>query len=696
MAYSLKGVTFDYTDELQTYRALSDVTIDVESGSFVAIIGASGSGKSTLMNCLGCLAAPTSGDLFIKGIRTSDLTENERAALRNRHIGFIFQHFALLPRLSVFDNVMLPAAYALDLNAGDLRQLKTRAWKLLEELGIADKAERLPAELSGGQRQRVAICRALLLNPDILLADEPTGALDSKTTADVLGIFERLNQQGKTVVIITHDPAVAAHAKRIIEIKDGSVVRQSETTALSGTPPIVTLNEPHSQPFLSESQRISTGSSKLMRWFIEPIFDFVRFRAQISVRAVRNLMAHKLRTALTGLGLLIGVASIIVIAGLGEMVQDVFTKLFYNSANSKVYIYQDSDRTREKGPAVWNGLTGGREFSAFAALFEKYGHVRPWLRSGTCNFVSANKLGRGRVVGMYDQDEFTELDTPLVSGRFPSTLEFLSGAPVVVLGNSVTDQLFAKTYPGRANPGFPLGEKIATSQCDLLQSFTIIGVLGPRDTAFDGRDLNDLLYASVPSMLKGMGPVRFRFFTVLPHKNVEPLWLATHITKYLTARNEDRIVFDHKIPAEIIEKIRSFLHIIQGLTGFIGSLCILVGGIGIMNIMIVTVTERTREIGIMKSLGARPFHIRNQFLSESITLCILACVIGVCLGVVLNNSLALAGSLLQPNLGGFRFILAPWGIGVGLVVSCLCGIGFGFLPAFRAGNMDPAACLREE
>jgi putative ABC transport system ATP-binding protein len=205
--------------------ALDGVSLRIERGEFVAIMGSSGSGKSTLMNILGCLDAPTAGRYLLDGVDVRDIPEDDLADLRNRKIGFVFQSFNLVPRTSAVANVELPLAYA-GLGRAERRR---RAAAALAAVGMQDRMDHLPSELSGGQQQRAAVARAIVTNPAIVLADEPTGNLDSHSTADILAIFERLNAEGRTVVLITHEPDVAARARRIIRLGDGRVLSDEST-----------------------------------------------------------------------------------------------------------------------------------------------------------------------------------------------------------------------------------------------------------------------------------------------------------------------------------------------------------------------------------------------------------------------------------------------------------------------------------
>ncbi len=230
-------------------RALRGVSLKIETGDLVAIMGSSGSGKSTLMNILGCLDIPTSGRYLIDGVDVSQMDEDDLADLRNRKIGFVFQSFNLVPRTSALMNVELPLAYA------GLRgaQRRRRAERALRSVGMGHRLEHQPSELSGGQQQRVAVARAIVTNPALILADEPTGNLDSRSTEDVLRIFAHLNEEGRTVVLITHEPDVAEQSKRVIRLSDGEIVADERTLAVHDAPPVS-----HSQK--SAHHRVQAGA----------------------------------------------------------------------------------------------------------------------------------------------------------------------------------------------------------------------------------------------------------------------------------------------------------------------------------------------------------------------------------------------------------------------------------------------------
>jgi macrolide transport system ATP-binding/permease protein len=689
----LENVGYTYNSQGVQFAALSRVNLEIHEGELTAIVGPSGSGKSTLLNILGLLARPTEGQAHIFGHALDSLQDVQLAQLRNQGFGFVFQNFSLISRLTVLENILLPTAFEPTTNpdvpasAADTNHTE-RALALLRRFGIESLSERLPHELSGGQKQRVAICRAMILKPRLLLADEPTGALDTSSAQNVLAMLEELHREGCTVVVITHDPDVAQRAVRIISVRDGTIVDDQRRE------PHDDFSKQRPNAYANASSMISTASSqRSVDWT-----DLHHMVSQSIMLAKRSLATHRGRSVLTGLGLFIGILSLIVINGLGEIVNNSFSKLFYTSSVRKAFIYYDSGRGgfHDRRSSDWRGLHADVEFPRLVQLFAKKGIIRPFVRSDTCRIRSNSGGFRSTLSGVNDVAEFIEMDAPLSGGRWANEGEFSSGSAVTVLGSETVDQLFKSTDPRRRNGDFPVGEKITVDNCDTLVTLTIVGVLSRRDTTMGNRDANDVIYVPTRTLLMRKGPTYFRFFSVLPKEGIDSRQLANELVNYLSLQTGGQRSFASIIPAETLERVRGFLWIIQAIVGFIGGLCLFVGGVGIMNMMLVTVAERTREIGLLKCLGAQNFHIRSYILTESVLLCFWAGCAAVVFGLMINNLFAFCVSVFVPMLKDFRWVIAPVGLSLGLVVSVGCGLGFGALPAARAARLDPADCLRAE
>ncbi len=312
----LKGVSRNYGNGDQTRTVLKNVDLTIVAGEMVAIIGASGSGKSTLMNIMGCLDVPNRGDYYIDGQNAACLSPDELARVRREHIGFIFQRYHLIPDLSALGNVEIPAIYA----NSERDSRRQRATALLGRLGLEGREHHKPCELSGGQQQRVSIARALINGGKIILADEPTGALDSQSGQEVLAILNELNRRGHTVVMVTHDMKVARHAKRIIELCDGEIIADSGG-CVSATETLPKTN-------------------RIRQSYWKTLFDRTRESMQMALKAMKT---HRLRTTLTMIGIVFGIASVVTVVALGEGARQETLEEIKSLGTNVVSIYPGQD-----------------------------------------------------------------------------------------------------------------------------------------------------------------------------------------------------------------------------------------------------------------------------------------------------------------------------------------------------------------
>ena len=688
---SLENVSFEYQFKGSSFLALNDVSLTIKKGEFVAIIGASGSGKSTLMNLVGLMAHPTLGNIRIDGNPVGHLSDDELAQLRNEKIGFVFQQFHLLPRLDVLDNVLLPTEYVE--NSKHTREYyRSQAVDLLSRFGLSDQLEKRPASLSGGQKQRVAICRALVCNPDLILADEPTGALDSKNSKLVLDILQELNNQGKTVVLITHDPAVAARASRVLKIHDGKITADEKNPKTNRSHEKLSSDDELFQN-LAKSQEQSSEIKKCGRGLQG--LGSIQKTVQL---ALQSVAANKVRSALTIFGLMIGVSSIIIMLTLTAEARSAFKRFFDTKGGNQGTITFDGRTAERSGSPRWRGWHVQHDFAKLNQAFSKYGRIDPVVDDSGCNVKSNTRTFALDLVGMSSLEEAGEQELKLQKGRFfrPEEMRSATEGKVTLLGSEAAENLFPPTDPGYSNSSsYPLGETLFVRGCRFESAVKIVGILEPRDTLFD-TSINSSLTLPTRAMLgNGLSPYRTRMVSV-PHEGISPTWFTESVKNYIALQTQNKFPFRIFVPEQQIQKINLMLNVLGGLTVVVGGLCTLIGGIGVMNIMLVNIAERIKEIGIRKALGARAFRIRNQFLLETVGLCFISGVLGVVAGLLVCNGAMLLAAHFMPRYLEPQIAWNTGAVVLALTSSLFAGVTFGLLPAKRAAAMDIIDALRQE
>lgn len=636
----LRGITRTYYNGEIATQVLHGVDLAIYPGEFVAIMGASGSGKSTLMNIIGCLDRPSSGEYLFEGRDVADFDSDDLARLRREYFGFVFQSYNLLPGISAAANVEMPATYS-GLTQEARRQ---RAASLLAQLGLGERLHHKPNQLSGGQQQRVSIARALMNGGRIILADEPTGALDSRSGEEVMKLLQELSRQGYTIILITHDAEVAAHADRLIEIRDGRVVADPGPATNGNSPPT--------------ENTVLHGTPSF--------FDELRAGGKT---ALRSLMGNVFRTVLTLLGIVIGVASVITMLAIGDGAKKEVVERISAMGSNLLLV-------RPGGPNQRGGRWGVSTLvpEDVTALNE------------LPNLVAIPELTGGQTLRYGTEDHSAEVNATSSSfpiarqwsvahGTFFDTEDESAYATVAVLGKTVADKLF-----GRRDP---LAEYLIIN--NIL--FQVIGVMSERGASPMGQDQDDVvLVPFTTGSLRIFGQSFLRNITIAvsdpnlmdaTQAAAQELLLARHGTEDFTIRNM----------ASLIDTVSETQNTMTILLASIAAISLLVGGIGVMNIMLVSVTERTREIGVRMATGARQRHILQQFLIEALVVSALGGMIGVVLGL---SATALIGSFGTP----VSYSMLP----VVLAFSCAFATGliFGFLPARKAAGLDPVAALASE
>jgi macrolide transport system ATP-binding/permease protein len=634
----------------ETITVLVDIDLTIEPGEMVAIVGASGSGKSTLMNILGCLDHASSGVYMIGGRTTDNLLPDELAELRREHFGFIFQRYHLLPDLTAGSNVEVPAIYS----GLEPALRKVRAADLLNRLGMSARAQHRPGELSGGQQQRVSIARALMNGGEIVLADEPTGALDSRSGEEVMRILKGLQKEGHTVVVVTHDMGVADHCERVIEIKDGRIIGDRAGKGIG---------ESYDQSLPALDASLSSGSVA--------IADSLR---EAFTMALFSMTAHKMRTFLTMLGIIIGIASVVCVVALGEGSRQKVLKSISAIGTNTLNIRTGSGFGDQRSAAVRTLNVADANVLAQQSYVDS---VTPVVQTSvTARYrdiaVTAQVSGVGaqyfRVNGL-----------ELARGRFFDEKAVQSYDQSVVLDDNSVKTLFG----GNA--------KVAIGSVILLGAVParVIGVTKVATAAFGGAGDTLSIYMPYTAVNSRMlGTTILRSMTIRTSDKTDNAVAEALITKLLIKRHgtKDFFVINFDTIRQTINATTTTLVL---LISVIAVISLVVGGIGVMNIMLVSVTERTGEIGVRMAVGARQGDIMEQFLIEAV----LVCLVGGVLGILTALSFGGLFSLFSTD---FKLIYSLSSILWAFACSTLIGVVFGFLPARSAARLDPVAALARE
>ncbi len=681
-------------------HALRGVNLIVEPGEFIAIMGSSGSGKSTLMSLLGCLDRPSSGEYYLEGVNVAGLTEPELARIRSERLGFVFQSFNLLARTSAIENVALPLFYAAG-GASSGTERVERARASLKLLGLADRERNTPGQLSGGQQQRVAIARALINNPILLLADEPTGNLDTKTSHEIMVTLQALNRErGVTIIVVTHEPDIATYTDRVITMRDGEVISDERKPAVrpppaasAGVLPAGSLPGPP-QPLAAVARNAGTVRA---------------FALMIVAAAFQALARNKMRSALTMLGVFIGVAALIAMVAVGQGANEAVRKQIESLGTNLLVVVP--------GATSMGGMRSGQGSASTLTVVDAEALRREAPAAGSVSYL-IRQMGQ---VQYANQNWTTNIqgvsanyppitNWQILAGRGISQEDGNSAALVAVIGQTVSRQLFG------ANES-PIGAVIQVKSMPLR----IVGILASKGQTSYGTDQDDLvmipfttaerkvLGVAAPSLQQAplnwvyplppnpynlqqrlMGYVNQIYVQATDASQVQPA--VAEVTDILMRRHHirpgDINDFTVRNLSQIAETAESSSRIMALLLAAVASISLIVGGIGIMNILLVSVTERTREIGLRMAIGARRTHVLLQFLAESVILSVTGGIAGIIIGVLFSKMISI--------VAGWPAPISLAAVAGGFLFSAAVGIFFGYYPARKAASLDPIEALRYE
>jgi macrolide transport system ATP-binding/permease protein len=653
----LKNIEKAYQMGKVEVRALCGVSLRVSAGEFIAIMGSSGSGKSTLMHILGLLDRPDSGSYYLGNKEIAKIPDRETAVLRNRFAGFVFQQFHLLPRMTALENAELPLIYA------GKRHLKQIAKEELEAVGLADRLSHRPNELSGGQQQRVAIARSLVNDPLIILADEPTGNLDSKSQGEIMGILKKLNDKGKTIIIVTHEKDIAAYAKRVIVMHDGKIISDEKAQSKITASPPAGSEAGLIDSVLSGPHR-DGGEIKLM--------DYLR-------QAISAMFSHKMRSLLSILGILIGVAAVIAMLALGEGAKASIEQQLASLGSNLLSLRPGSSRVH--GVSLEAEAVTRFSFSdveAISNLKDEVARLYPSV-TGRGQIVYANKNWNTQVEGVGVDYPQMRAAVPGI-GRFFTEQEVRLREKAALLGLTVVKELF-----GGSNP---VGQTVKIN----LINFKVIGIL-PEKGGSGWHDQDDIVVI----------PITTAMYRVFGKQYIDAIYIEAKSAQLLDAAEKSIskvIIKEHRLNkdeedsfqirnmADIKETLEATTKTMSLLLGSIAAISLLVGGIGIMNIMLVSVTERTREIGLRRAIGANSKDIMIQFLIEAALMTCLGGIFGVLFGSGIVFLIAL--------FAGWAVKISVSSIVLATTFSIAVGVAFGFWPARQASRLNSIEALRYE
>ncbi|MGN8117068.1 MacB family efflux pump subunit [Labrys sp. 22185] len=649
----LEGVRRDYPSGEGSVVALDDIDLSIEAGEMVAIVGTSGSGKSTLLNILGCLDRPTGGSYCVAGRDTGSLSADELAALRREHFGFIFQRYHLLAEMTAIGNVEMPAIYT----GLPPSRRQIRAQALLDRLGMADRLDHRPTQLSGGQQQRVSIARALMNGAGVIFADEPTGALDSASGTEVLRILDELHASGQTIVIVTHDMAVARRAERIIELRDGAVISDRPNRGAQQAEP--------TGADIGFGERAQAPASP---WRVR----IDQFREAFRM-ALRSMNAHRLRTILTMLGIIIGVASVIGVVALGAGTQQKVLADINSLGTNTLEVFPGKD---------FGDVRSGKITTLVLADAQALAG-QPYIAAASPTVSTSKTLRLGSIeataqVNGVGEDYFAVKGTQLAAGAFFDADSVRRIAQDVVIDDNTRKALFAGASAS------PIGRIILVGQVPCR----IVGLTRPQQGGF-GSSANPSVYLPYTTVqARFLGTTSLRSITVRVVDDAPTDRAEQAVTALLAARHNAKDFFILNTD-DIRRTITSTTEVLTLLVAAIAGISLVVGGVGVTNIMLVSVSERIAEIGVRMAVGARRSDILQQFLIEAVLVCLIGGMIGIGLALGL-------GAIFNIVSTAFSLRYSTTSIIIAFLSSMLIGIVFGYMPARNASRLDPATALARE
>ncbi|WP_162896442.1 ABC transporter permease [Cysteiniphilum halobium] len=684
LAYEVSQLSFSYHAAMKSTPVLYDININIRQGEFVAIVGASGSGKSTLLHLLGAMLTFESGNIKIHDASLAHADSRKLAQIRAKHIGFVFQQFHLLPKLNVLDNILLPMNYPINIEY-DRKALRQKAHDIAKEVGIAHRLDHYPKELSGGEQQRVAIARALMRNADIILADEPTGNLDSHNTQNIMALLTKLNQCGKTIILVTHDKEIAEFAPRTIEIKDGRVLADIKKNKEKNSSA-----KQHMQENKENKENKEDKQNREIQQKPTSSTSYTHALIMLFVLACRTLMIKKGQTLLTALGVIIGVASIIVMMTLGQYAKDKIlasydklgakTVLFYAYKN---WMQSASDHSN----SAFSQLSVKDDLTPIKRIFPQITMLSPSISSYATSVVfNSNKVHQNQIPIQGVNTYFLPIvNTPLAQGHNFSALDIQNADNVCIIGHDINRALFPTQSA--------IGNVIQIGNYDGSYTCFVIGVLKEKSSAssdaWNNINMQILLPFTYLQKVNWSFLAQF-YFSVDDVSSVIPV--SDALKNYFTSKYGNSGTFMVSPDIDLLHNIQTFLNIFTLMLAVISIVSLIVAGIGITNMMLASISENLYEIGLLKAIGAGDRTIFWSYLVEAILLCLSGGIIGFILGVGSYELILYIASKFVQEIQ-FIWFISPFAVLLAFISVVSLGVLSGLLPARKAASLDVVKCL---
>jgi macrolide transport system ATP-binding/permease protein len=678
----IKDLSFSYeTSAGEKVPVLKNLNLDIDAGELIAIQGPSGSGKSTLLYIIGCLLDSYSGHVEIGGQNIAKMTDEQLAILRNRHIGFVFQQFHLLPKASVLENILLPTKYPSE--RPNHKDGVERANKLVNDLGLNGRTHHFPNQLSGGQQQRVSIARALLNDTQIILADEPTGSLDTNNSKQIMELLKAANRAGRTVVIITHDPEIAQQCDKVVHFRDGEIKEITENKKTTSASPEASVFRDIPNGRKVEFQR--------SRWAI--LSRYFQVGISLFPVALQSLKQNRSRSILTMLGIVIGVAAVLSMVTVGSFTKKKILESYAEmGVNTLVfYGYPNWDlRATDQVPVVFQSFDWERDLAPLKKVFPEILRISPMLYSWDSQLSYGGKTVDSdvRTFGV-SSDGLPMANRKLIIGNNFSPFHVEYRSAVCIIGFEIYQRLFSNVLP--------LGQIVAVNQRDSSFGCRVIGVLASLSSNKEWNKPNLQVYLPYTFFQSTSDPWMSRIRQVVlqlkPGSDVEKV--GKKIKAFFDMKYGKSARFDVGSDSVLIAQMNKFLSLFTILLGAIALVSLAVGGIGITNMMLVSVSERFKEIGIRKAFGATNFSIRVQYLVESVLICSIAGLVGLVVGFLLYQGAIYGATKLVSKLA-FEWTVDLTALLLSVVSIFVVGVLSGLTPALKAERLQVIEALRSE